>query len=148
MILANGISRLEHYENHNSRSDSPELIQKRPDVHKIGLSIKLRFLPPRKKCQFRGFSTDLYSFSSFWAIFWGGRGTKFCGQELGDPHERFSFAPASSERFLKNWGGLRAPEACIPAITSVRFCSCKWKADAGLGNGRDTISRVLFSKIA
>ena len=29
----------------------------------------------------------------------------------GNPHERFSFAPAFSERFSKNWGGPRAPEA-------------------------------------
>ena len=29
---------------------------------------------------------------------------------VGDPHERLSFAPAFSERFLKNWGGPRAPE--------------------------------------
>ena len=28
----------------------------------------------------------------------------------GDPHERFLFAPAFSERFFKNWGGPRAPE--------------------------------------
>ena len=28
----------------------------------------------------------------------------------GNPHERFSFAPAFSERFFKNWGGPRAPE--------------------------------------
>ena len=27
-----------------------------------------------------------------------------------NPHERFSFAPAFSERFFKNWGGPRAPE--------------------------------------
>ena len=27
-----------------------------------------------------------------------------------NPPERFSFAPAFSERFFKNWGGLRAPE--------------------------------------
>ena len=46
--------------------------QKRPDVHKIVLSIKSRFPPPRKKCQFWGFYADLYSFSSFWALFGGG----------------------------------------------------------------------------
>ena len=28
----------------------------------------------------------------------------------GNPHERFSFAPAFSERFFKNWGGPRAPD--------------------------------------
>ena len=28
----------------------------------------------------------------------------------GNPHERFSFAPALSERFFENWGGPRAPE--------------------------------------
>ena len=28
-----------------------------------------------------------------------------------NPPERFSFAPAFSERFFKNWGGPRAPEA-------------------------------------
>ena len=28
----------------------------------------------------------------------------------GDPHERFSFDPAFSELFFKNWGGPRAPE--------------------------------------
>ena len=28
----------------------------------------------------------------------------------GNPRERFSFAPAFSERFFKNWGGPRAPE--------------------------------------
>ena len=27
-----------------------------------------------------------------------------------NPPERFSFAPAFSERFFKNWGGPRAPE--------------------------------------
>ena len=27
-----------------------------------------------------------------------------------NPHERFSFAPAFSERFFKNWGGPRAQE--------------------------------------
>ena len=27
-----------------------------------------------------------------------------------DPPERFSFAPAFSERFFKNWGGPRAPD--------------------------------------
>ena len=47
--------------------------QKRPDVHKIVLSIQLRS-PPQKKCEFWGFSTDLNSFSSFWALFRGGGG--------------------------------------------------------------------------
>ena len=47
------------------------LNQKRPDVHKIVLSLKLRS-PPRKKCQFRGLSTDLYSFPTFWGLFGGG----------------------------------------------------------------------------
>ena len=28
-----------------------------------------------------------------------------------NPPERFSFAPALSERFFKNWGGPRAPES-------------------------------------
>ena len=28
----------------------------------------------------------------------------------GNPHERFSCAPAFSERFFKNWGGPRAPK--------------------------------------
>ena len=28
----------------------------------------------------------------------------------GNPHERFPFAPAFSERFFKNWGGPRAPD--------------------------------------
>ena len=28
----------------------------------------------------------------------------------GNPHERFSFSPAFSERFIKNWGGPRTPE--------------------------------------
>ena len=28
----------------------------------------------------------------------------------GNPHERFSYAHAFSERFSKNWGGSRAPE--------------------------------------
>ena len=49
--------------------------QKRPDVHKIVLSIKSR--PPQKKCQFWGFYTDLYSFSSFLGPFRGGGETKF-----------------------------------------------------------------------
>ena len=31
----------------------------------------------------------------------------------GKPHERFSFAPAFSERFFENWGGPRAPECLI-----------------------------------
>ena len=50
--------------------------QKHPDVHKIVLSIKSRSPPPpgRKKCRFWGFFTDLYSFSSFWALFGGGGG--------------------------------------------------------------------------
>ena len=47
----------------------PQITQKRPDVHNIVLSIKLRFPPTQKKYQFRGLSTDLYSFSSFWALF-------------------------------------------------------------------------------
>ena len=51
----------------------PRINQKRPDVHKIVLSIKLRS-PPRKVCQFWGFYTDFYSFSSFWAQKFGGGG--------------------------------------------------------------------------
>ena len=31
----------------------------------------------------------------------------------GNPHERFSFAYAFSERFFKNWGGPRAPEQMV-----------------------------------
>ena len=31
----------------------------------------------------------------------------------GNPRERFSFAPAFSERFFKNWGGPRAPEILL-----------------------------------
>ena len=47
-------------------------LQKRPDVHKIILSIKLRSPPPGTKCQFWGFSTDLYGLSSVWAFLGGG----------------------------------------------------------------------------
>ena len=58
------------------------------------LSIKLRFPPPStpagKKCQFSGFSADLYSFCSFCALFGGGGGqTKLCGQAF-DGHPDFS----------------------------------------------------------
>ena len=38
-----------------------------------------RISPPRKKCQCCGCYTDLYSFSSFWALFGRGGKTKFCG---------------------------------------------------------------------
>ena len=31
----------------------------------------------------------------------------------GNAHERFSFAPAFSERFFKNWGGPRAPDLTL-----------------------------------
>ena len=31
-------------------------------------------------------------------------------RNFGNAHERFSFAPAFSERFFKNWGGARTPE--------------------------------------
>ena len=33
----------------------------------------------------------------------------------GKPHEQFSFAPAFSELFFKNWGGPRAPENFVSA---------------------------------
>ena len=33
-----------------------------------------------------------------------------------NPPERFSFAPAFSERFFKNWGGPRAPETKRPNL--------------------------------
>ena len=46
--------------------------QKRPDVYKIVLSTIAFPPPPPEKVSFRGFSTDLYSFSSFWALFGGG----------------------------------------------------------------------------
>ena len=44
----------------------------------------------------------------------------------GNPHEKFSFAPAFSERFFKNWGGPRAPgstckcSAFQPAFADLR----------------------------
>ena len=37
----------------------------------------------------------------------------------GNPHERFSFAPAFSERFVKNWGGPRAPEQWQASICTL-----------------------------
>ena len=56
--------------------------QKRPDVHKICLSIELH--SPRKSVNFEDFLLILYSFFSFWALF-GGGGNKFCGQKYGHP---------------------------------------------------------------
>ena len=37
-------------------------------------------------------------------------GFYFCGRGDFSEHERFSFAPAISERFFKNWGGPRAQD--------------------------------------
>ena len=48
---------------------------------------------------------------------------KILGATLGaipgiaaNPPERFSFAPAFSERFFKNWGGPRAPDYMVPQL--------------------------------
>ena len=57
------------------------LIQKRPDVHKIVLSIKLPSPPPQKKCHFEGFLLICTVFPDF-GPFQGGGLTKFCGQEF------------------------------------------------------------------
>ena len=35
-----------------------------------------------------------------------------------NPPERFSFAPAFSERFFKNWGGPRAPDFCVSELNA------------------------------
>ena len=40
-----------------------------------------------------------------------------------NPPERFSFAPAFSERFFKNWGGPRAPEKLTPHCLAAIFDS-------------------------
>ena len=64
-------------------------------VHKIAFPS-----PPRKKCQFRGIYTDLYSFSSFWTLFRGGGKTKFCGQEF---HGHPDFSDLDREYHLKRW---------------------------------------------
>ena len=70
-------------------------VQKRPDVHKIVLSIKLRFRPPPpgKSVNF----TDLYNFFLMLCLFSGGGGckTKFCGQEF---YGHTDFLILSSER--------------------------------------------------
>ena len=41
----------------------------------------------------------------------------------GHPHERFSLAPAFSERLFKNWGGPRAQE-----LSSVAHSDAAWGA--------------------
>ena len=41
-----------------------------------------------------------------------------------NPPERFSFAPAFSERFFKNWGGPRAPEYCKLQTSSFTAGFC------------------------
>ena len=61
---------------------------KRPDVHKIALSIKSRCPPPRKKCQFWGFSTDLSCFPHF-GLFGGGGKPNFAGHDFYE-HPDFS----------------------------------------------------------
>ena len=38
-----------------------------------------------------------------------------------NPPERFSFAPAFSERFFKNWGGPRAPDLTLSDFSGVRI---------------------------
>ena len=55
--------------------------QKRPDVHKIVLSIKLRFPPPRKASILRIFYWFV-QFSSCWALFWGGGEHNFADKNL------------------------------------------------------------------
>ena len=128
-------------------------IQKRPDLHKIVLSIKSRFPPPPPAARENvSILRILYKFFLILGPFRGGGKTKFCREEFhghpdfseqlrslgtnpisgktlterleqcetttpgaipgvdGNPHERFSFAPAFLERFFKNWGGPRASE--------------------------------------
>ena len=49
-----------------------------------------------------------------------------------NPHERFSFAPAFSERFFKNWGGPRDQDLCNRSarnwnINSLTINVCNWR---------------------
>ena len=45
----------------------------------------------------------------------------------GNSHERFSFAPAFSERFFKNWGGPRSPE--LRRLLPIRIPSPSMRQD-------------------
>ena len=83
----------------HTQTHAPSSNQKRPDVHKIVLSIKLRF-PPLKKCQLWGFSNDLYSFSSFWALsaYRGGGKTKLCRQEFYGHPDFSDWSPLACEQ--------------------------------------------------
>ena len=101
---------------------TPTFIQKRPDVHKIALSIKLRSPHPGKKCQLWRFSsTDLYSFSSVWALF---RETKVCGQEsYGHPG---LCDLCHMNQFSRGWKGLqyadvRQEESTFLSQTQIEF---------------------------
>ena len=68
-----------------SLSYSAQKTQKRPDVHKIVLSIKSRFPPPppRKSVNFEDFILICTVLPHFGPLSGGGGGrTKFCGQEF------------------------------------------------------------------
>ena len=68
-----------------------------------------RVPPPPQSANFEGFSTDLYSFSSFWALFAGGGGgkTKFCGQEFyGHPDFSDTFTIMNAYFRFEQWFAL------------------------------------------
>ena len=63
---------------------STHVSQKRPDVHEIVLSIKLRFPPPGKSVKFEDFLLICTVFPHFGPFFWGGGEPNFADKTFMD----------------------------------------------------------------